>query len=163
MKILRWRCGNNSNGGNDLQKPWNSRDATFAFPRPSLPFVFTLDVLSGSFLYTSPRTTTSLRSSPPLLHCMRFLFQTIAHLPHHLLFGTISYSTFNDLLQSSFFPYRSSLLPRTLATLFFLITLPFSTYVTLSSRSAIYLSFAGTFCSHSYRPLTLPFWHSLGR
>ena len=116
-------------------------------------FCFHLDVLSGPSLHTVlPHDYTFLFVSSPtssrLLHRMRFPFQTIAYLSLSPLFGKIPYSTFNDLSQS--FPSLLislhslfSSFPGTLASLLYHPSL--STYVTLSSRSAIYFSVAG-FC-----------------
>jgi len=102
MKIPRWRCGNNSNDGNNLQKPWHSPKVACSHPllfQPGCTFW-------PLFAYLPPHSYLSsfIPTSLCLLHRMRFPFQTIAYLPHRLFFfsffGTISYSTFNDLLQS---------------------------------------------------------------
>jgi len=102
---MRWRCGNN-NGGSDLQKPQDP-PPPFAFSHPSLPRFFPrfiLDVLPGSFLHTVSRTTTPLFV---YLHLIRFATSHAIPIPNGRpspmlpLPGTISYSTFNDLLQSS--------------------------------------------------------------
>ena len=108
---------------------------------------------------------------------MRFLFQTIAHSATLPIFGIISCSTFDDPLQSPLllpvpFSFYSPLfiVPTNSGHSLFFLSPFFPTYVTLSSRTAIYFSVAGIF-SFSVNVLFLfqychppsPFQYSLGR
>lgn len=108
------------------------------------------------FCIPLPTRLPSLRPSPPHHVCYFACDSHPKRSPTSLPpFGTIFYSTFNDLLQSSLGSHSPpSSPPRTLATLFSFISFFFPTYVTLSSRSSIYFSVAGVFfllpCAFSF-------------
>jgi len=165
MRILRWRCGSNSSGGT-FENHEIPRILTFTFTQPSFVSIWMYFPVPCCIPSSRMTTPFSLFHPPPRHVCYIACDSRSGRSPispcHPSLERSLLTACYrvSPFLLSVFIPFSS--FPGTLATLF-LYHPSLSTYVTLSSRSAIYFSVAGfSFCFNE-RPVLMctssPFFH----